>query len=85
MKTIITILLSILLFASCKTQPKGLYEVTYIVFYPQHADTVTVELESNDPWNVHCKGGDNYMWSPSGGYYLSTSAPIKIIHQYQVK
>lgn len=85
--TVFILCLIISLIAACEKKPqsKGVYEVTYVVFYPGNADTVTVQLESNRPFEVRCNRGNNYMRSYSGKHYLSTSAPIKIISQRKIK
>lgn len=68
-----------LFLCACKEEE---YEVTYVVYYPNHAKTYTMVVEGV-PY-VECHKGVNYI-STGYGYYFESIAPMEIVSYKEVK
>lgn len=79
MKKILVILAIISIFLSCSDNNKTVYTLKYVVFYPNHQDTVIVSNTKGYYWNSD--RGTNYIkeGSITGDMVYSNSAPYKIL------
>lgn len=68
-----------LFLCACKEEE---YEVTYVVYYPNHAKTYTMVVKG-EPY-IYCHRGVNYITN-GHRYYFESIAPMEIVSYKEVK
>jgi len=72
----------VLLITYHKEAPKSTYKLTYVVYYPDKADTTTVYLKHKA--RLRSYQGTNYI-RVREGVVIATTAIIRVINQEEIK
>lgn len=79
-KYLLLILIILLSFSACNKDTKELYTLKYVIFYPNHTDTIITTCNCEFIWGSD--RGSNYIkrHSITGQTIYDNSAPFKILN-----
>lgn len=76
-------MICVFIVVSCADSTRYHNELTYVVYYPSHNDTVSVTYDGPGGYSFGSDRGTNYItikFEKGWGYEYNSSAPYKVIH-----